>query len=68
MQVRAEVGFVIGRSVRAGRDDFVDALEFPLGKLQVERLQIVLELLERARADDGTCDTGLMEDPCECKV
>jgi hypothetical protein len=51
--------------VRAGRDDGVDALEFGLGKLQVERLQVVLELPERAQADDGARDAGLVEDPRE---
>src|ERR1019366_6243309 len=65
MRLRAEVGLVIGRGERAGRNDLVDASELIGRKPDVEGLEVVLELLDRPRADDRARYPWLLLDPGE---
>src|SRR5580693_6045389 len=51
--------------VGARRDDLVDAVEHVRAQLALERRQLALELLDRARADDRGGDGGVVGDERE---
>ena len=63
--MRAPVRLVVGRDGAAGRDDRVDAFAVLFGNDDIARAEVVFELLERARPDDGARDARLLLAPGE---
>src|SRR5690606_31240525 len=55
--------FVVRAHVRAGSDDPVYRLAVLVRDGHLERLQVVLQLLRRARTDDGAGHTWLVHAP-----
>ena len=61
LQRRVGPALIVGVDVPARRDDLVDAVEHVVRQLDVGRGQLRLEVLHRARADDGRGHGGMAD-------
>ncbi len=68
MGMGTEVGLIEGCNHGAGGDDVVDGAEGFFGEGDFEGTEIVVELFEGTRPDDGAGNAGLIHAPAQRKL